>query len=148
MKCKTVIDPHREEEVIIYAHSRTPEVEDLEAYVKGLSTELLGYGDEGQIIPLRPTDVQCFVVENGKTYALTDEKKLSVRLPLYAVEALLDESMAFVKINQSCLANMKRIARFDASIGGSLMVTFQNNHRDYVSRRQLKIVKERMGIQR
>lgn len=148
MKCKTVIDPRREEEVIIYAHSRTREVEALEAYVQGLSAELLGYGDEGQIIPLRPAEVHCFVVENGKTYALTADERLAVRLPLYAVEKLLDDGAGFVKINQSCLANMRQIARFDASIGGALMVTFKNAHRDYVSRRQLKTVKERMGIQR
>jgi hypothetical protein len=28
------------------------------------------------------------------------------------------------------------------------MVTFGNGHRDYVSRRQLKTVKERMGIKK
>ena len=147
MKYKTVIDPRREEEVIIYARRRTREVEALEAYVEGMSTELLGYSDEGQILPLHPADVHCFTVENGKTYALTDTERLTVRLPLYAIEELLDGRAGFVRINQSCLANIRRIARFDASIGGALMVTFHNAHRDYVSRRQLKTVKERMGIQ-
>lgn len=146
MKHKTVIDPEREEEVVIYAHRRTREVEALEAYVDELSTELWGYGDGGQILPLHPTDIHCFVVENGKTYALTDADRLAIRLPLYAVEEQLEGDTSFVRINQSCLANIRKIARFDASIGGSLMVTFRNTHRDYVSRRQLKTVKERMGI--
>ena len=63
-------------------------------------------------------------------------------------EIMIDGSSieGFVRINQSCLGNVRRIARFDASIGGSLMVTFENGHRDYVSRRQLKTVKERMGM--
>ena len=52
----------------------------------------------------------------------------------------------FVRLNQSCLGNIRKIAHFDASIGGTLMVTFQNAHRDYVSRRQLKTVKERIGF--
>lgn len=142
MKHRTIIDPAREEEVVIYAKKHTREVAELEDYVERLETELVGYGEEGQIIPLRPAEVHCFLVEDGKVYALTDGERLSVRLPLYAVEEAVGEG--FVKLNQSCLANLRRITRFDASIGGTLMAVFENGHRDYVSRRQLKTVKERM----
>lgn len=144
MKYTTYIDPEREEEVIIYAHRRTGEIADLEAYVESLSADLTGYGRDGGIVKLRPADVHCFVAEDGKVTALTDTERLTVRLPLYAVEEMLDGS--FVRINQSCIGNIRRIARFNASIGGALMVTFQNGHRDYVSRRQLKTVKERIGF--
>ena len=144
MKHTTIIDPHREEEVVIYAGTRTREIEELERYLDRMSTELVGYGEDGQILPLRPAEVHCFIVEDGKVYALTDREKLTVRLPLYAIEEMLTED--FVRINQSCLGSIRKIARFDASIGGALMVTFGNGHRDYVSRRQLKNVKERMNI--
>lgn len=144
MKHTTFIDPNRDEEVLIYVRRRTKAVEELESFIDRMGTELMGYGADGRIIPLFPTDVHCFTVEEGKVYALTDTEKLTIRLPLYAIEEMLDES--FVKINQSCLASIRRIARFDASIGGALMVTFKNGHRDYVSRRQLKHVKERMKI--
>ena len=144
MKYTTVIDPRREEEVIIHAKKKTREIDELESYLDRMSAELMGYGEDGQIVPLRPAEVHCFIVEDGKVYALTDTGKLTVRLPLYAIEEMLSED--FVRINQSCLGNVRRIARFDASIGGSLMVTFENGHRDYVSRRQLKTVKERIGF--
>ena len=144
MKHTTFIDPNRDEEVLIYVHRRTKAVEELESFIDRMGTELMGYGEDGQIIPLLPADIHCFAVEEGKVYALTDTEKLTIRLPLYAIEEMLDES--FVKINQSCLASIRKIARFDASIGGALMVTFKNGHRDYVSRRQLKHVKERMKI--
>ena len=52
----------------------------------------------------------------------------------------------FIKINKSCIANLKKIKRFDASFGGAMQVTFKNGHTDFVSRRNLKNVKERMGI--
>ena len=146
MKYTLHIDPDREEEVVIYARARTPEVEALIGYVDRMNTELLGYGEGGQILPLHPSEVCCFTVEEGRVYALTDREKLSVRLPLYVLEDMLDED--FIRINQSCLGNIRKITRFDTSIGGSLMVTFQNKHRDYVSRRQLKAVKERMGIKK
>ena len=146
MKHTTVIDPRREEEVVIYAKQRTREIAELESYLDRLDTELVGYGESGQILPLRPAEVHCFTVEDGRVCALTDKERLTVRLPLYAIEEMLSED--FVRINQSCLGNVRRIARFDASIGGSLMVIFGNGHRDYVSRRQLKTVKERMGIKK
>ena len=144
MKHTTIIDPHHEEEVVIYAGKRTREIEELERYLDRMSTELVGYGEEGQILPLRPAEIHCFIVEDGRVCALTDREKLTVRLPLYAIEEMLTED--FVRINQSCLGSIRKIARFDASIGGALMVTFGNGHRDYVSRRQLKNVKERMHI--
>ena len=144
MKHITVIDPSREEEILIRAHRRTKEVEALEAYIESMNTELMGYGEDGQIILLCPGEVHCFTVEGGRVYALTDREKLTVRMPLYAIEEKVDKN--FVRLNQSCLGNIRKIAHFDASIGGTLMVTFQNAHRDYVSRRQLKTVKERIGF--
>ena len=144
MKHTTIIDPHREEEVVIHAKKKTKEIEELESYLDRMGAELVGYGEDGRILPLRPAEVHCFIVEDGRVCALTDREKLTVRLPLYAIEEMLTED--FVRINQSCLGSIRKIARFDASIGGALMVTFGNGHRDYVSRRQLKNVKERMHI--
>ena len=144
MKYTTIVDPSGDEEIIIHTRARTREIEALEAYADQLGKELLGYGEGGDIVPLTPDGICCFTVEDGRIYALTDTEKLAVRLPLYALEDMLGEG--FVRINQSCLGNIRKISRFNASIGGSLMVTFRNGHRDYVSRRQLKTVKERMGI--
>ena len=104
----------------------------------------MGYG-EGECIPLKPWDVQCFTVENGKVYALTAEGKWQIKRRLYQLEEILPR--AFVKINQSTLANLKQIERFDTSIAGTLKVRFKNGATDYVSRRNLKAVKERLGIQ-
>ena len=144
MKYTTIIDPSGDEEIIIHTRERTREIEALEAYIGQMGKQFLGYGEDGEIIPLCPDEICCFTVEEGKVYALTHNGRLTIRLPLYALEELLGEG--FVRINQSCLGNIREITRFDASIGGSLMVTFRCGHRDYVSRRQLKIVKERMGI--
>ena len=53
---------------------------------------------------------------------------------------------SFIKINQSCLANKKKIKKFEYTIGGSLRVVFKNGYIDYIARRELKNVKERMGL--
>lgn len=144
MKFRTVIDPSVEDEVVIYARRRTSEIDEIEAYIANISTELVGYGADGSIVKLRLSDVNCFTVDGGRVYALTDGDRFHMRRRLCAIEELLDER--FVKLNQSCVGNIGKIARFDVSFGGSLTAVFKNGYRDYVSRRQLKTVKERIGF--
>ena len=53
---------------------------------------------------------------------------------------------SFVKLNQSCLGNKHKVKCFKASIGGSLLVAFKDGYSDYISRRELKNFKIRMGL--
>ena len=46
MKCQTIIDKSREEEVLIYVHEKTAFSEEIENFVMGTSTELVGYSDK------------------------------------------------------------------------------------------------------
>ena len=142
MKCTTVIDPAREEELLIYAHERTPLVDELERLASTAPT-LIGY-DEGHIATLSPAEVCCVYTEEGRVYACTEHKKWQLRTRLYTLEAELGQS--FIRINQSCLVNRAHIVRFETAIGGALRVVLCNGYRDYVSRRQLKTVKERIGF--
>lgn len=143
MKIRTVIDPAREEEVVIYARERTPLVEEIERLVGQRDEALFGYGD-GEIVPLTLSLVECFFVADGKLYARTGEKTLRLHMRLYQLEEMLDAS--FVKINQSAIVRVGAIQCFEASVGGSLRVVLKCGWRDYISRRQLKFVKERIGL--
>lgn len=142
MKCRTFIDKEHEEEVVIYAHERNELVQSIERLAFG-STELIGY-TENEAVMLQTSEVYCFSIEGNKLYALTQNEKLQVKFRLYQVEDMLNEN--FVKINQSCIANIRKIERFDASVSGTMRVKFKNGHTDYISRRQLKNVKERLGL--
>ncbi len=143
MKCTTVIDKLREEEVIIYSHCRSAEIEKIESFVSSLGTELTGYIDR-TAVKLELNEIHFFTVDDGKVYAFTQTEKYLIRLRLYKVEEMLNQS--FVKINQSCIANIRKIKRFDAAFSGAMRITFKNGCTDYVSRRQLKTVKERIGL--
>jgi DNA-binding LytR/AlgR family response regulator len=72
------------------------------------------------------------------------EDKLLVKLRLYQLEERLDK--CFIKINQSCIANVRQISKVEATFSGALSVVFKNGYRDYISRRNLKKVKERLGV--
>lgn len=139
---KVIIDENRDEEVIVYAHSKSAIVEEIERLVSESGVDIIGYKDN-QAHKLILHKVNCFICENNRVYALTDDK-LYVRLRLYQLEERLDNS--FIKINQSCIANIKQIQRVEATFSGALSVVFKNGYRDYISRRNLKKVKERLGV--
>ena len=143
MKLKIFIDKDHEEEVIVYTRKRTELVSAIEKLINQSDMSLTGFS-ESEAVPLNAEEVFCFITENGKVYAITEKEKLLIRQRLYQLEENLSED--FLKINQSCLANIKKIARFDTSISGNLTVRFKNGYTDYVSRRNLRNIKERFGI--
>lgn len=143
MECKIIIDKEHKEEVLVYAHKRTHLTEQIERLVFDEEIELIGYKNK-EALRLDLNEVCCFLSEQNKVYALIGDDKFQLKCRLYNLEEKLSEN--FVKINQSCIANIRKIQRFSPSISGSLIVKFKNGYSDYVSRRQLKNVKERIGI--
>ncbi len=143
MKLSIFIDKEHEEEVIVYAHEKNEIVSEIERLLNSNSTELIGF-KEDMIEKLEPFEVYCFSVEGGKVYAYTENDKFHIKQRLYTLEGILPD--CFIKINQSCIANINMIKGFEAAFSGSLLVRLKNGHTDYVSRRNLKNVKERLGL--
>lgn len=143
MKYKIEINGGQREDFLISAKQESPTLEKIEALLSGSDETVFGY-TEHSMIKLDAENTYCFFIEDAKIYARTEKEKLPVKERLYRLEELFGDR--FVKINQSCLVNVSKIQKFDVSIGGSLLVILKNGYRDYVSRRQLKTVKERIGF--
>ena len=143
MKCEIIIDPVADERIVIYAKEKSVLVEEIRKIAEQSDAELFGYKDN-EIVKLNLIDVHCISVIKNKVYAFLDAEQYVLKERLYVIEERLPQS--FVKINQSCLANIKKMERFDTSVSGTLKIHFKNGHTDYVSRRQLKSIKERLGI--
>lgn len=143
MRFRFFADKEREEEVIVYAHEKTKLIEDIEKLVNENGFELIGYTDR-EAVKLDLADVYCFTVENNRIYAVCEHEKYLLKARLYQLEEKLPEN--FIRINQSCIANIRKIRKFDASFSGTLTVVFRNGYKDFVSRRNVKKVKERLGL--
>ena len=143
MKISVFIDKNREEEIAIYTHEETELIKQIKALVNDFSSQITGFKDS-EIFQLKANDIYCFTVENNKVFAITEKDKFVLKNRLYSIEQ--DLSSDFIKINKSCIANIKKIDRFDASISGTLIVKFKNGYTDYVSRRSVKAVKERLCL--
>lgn len=142
MNIKVFIDKEKEEEVLVFAHERNALVNEIERIVQENNLKLVGY-KENEASKLKLFDVNCFISENNKVFALTNEK-MQLKLRLYQIEEMLDDN--FIKINQSCIANIRQIEKVQATFSGAFQVVFRNGYCDYISRRNLKSVKERLGV--
>lgn len=143
MKCTVFIDEEHEEEVIIYSHHRSQLIDAIEALVISETEQLVGYnyrGAENLTLP----EIICFTVEDNKIYAVTEKGRFWIKSRLYQLEMGLPEH--FVRINRSSIANIRYIKRFEASFSGTLCITFKNGYKDYVSRRNVKKIKEIFNI--
>lgn len=146
MRFRVEIDPEGEEEILATVHRRTGLIDQIEALVLKEAGEdrILGY-TEDDWKELRFGDIECVMVQGDKTYAIdTGGERYRLKARLYEVERKLPDS--FFRINKSALANRERIQRFSVSFNGAVDVVFRCGYRDYVSRRCLRTIKERMEI--
>ena len=75
MKITIITDKTKDEEIIIRVHEKTELVEKIEKLVNETSDGFIGY-KENEAMMLDINDVNCFITENNKVFAMTDEKLL------------------------------------------------------------------------
>ena len=143
MNYKIFIDKEQKEEIIVYARESGDLVRKIEELLINEEFNLLGFSD-AQAIKLNIENIFCFVTEKNKVYAIYENERFKVKYRIYQLEELLPDN--FIKINQSTIANINLIEKFSASPYGTLCVKFKNGYTDYVSRRNIKKVKERFGL--
>ena len=143
MKFTVILNSEREDEVIVYAKEKNSLVKSIEDLVNGADNYFTVQNERG-IKRITEKEAYCFYIEDKKVYALTEKEKLLLKMRLYSIEEKLSED--FIKINQSTVINIKKIQRFDVSVTGTLKVIMKNGYTDYVSRRRIKNVKERLGL--
>ena len=130
-------------EIVAYAKNKNELISLIENLCYQDEHPLIGYKDD-IIKELNALEVECFFTQNEKVYALVNKEEYLVKKRLYELNDMFKDS--FIYINQGCLANLNLIDYFKASLGGNLLVVFKSGYQDYVSRRQIKNVKERIGV--
>ena len=142
VKFSVIIDENREEEIIIYAKEKNELITEIKRLILN-DSKINGY-KEREIVPFSISETEFFYADDNKVYAVTAKDEIFVKYRLYELEQILPTN--FIKINKSCIANLNAVSGFDASISGTLKVKFKSGKVDYVSRRNLKNIKERIGV--
>ena len=142
MKLNVFVDKTQEERIDIYIKEKRQLVEDIEKLISEENI-LLCYKNS-EIYKVSFSEIILLTVENEKVAVFTEKDKFFIKERLYMAEEKL--SSDFIRLNQSAIGNIRKIRKFDCSVSGTLKVTFTNGLTDYVSRRQVKAVRERLGL--
>lgn len=146
MKFKMIIDPTKDEEIVITTHAPSELTEKIQQLVQeytGTDRVAAYWEDDIQMLPF--AEIACITVIDGKTVAVDSKgKHYRLKQRLYELEAILPQS--FIRINKSAIANERRIERFAANFSGAVDAVFQGGYREYVSRRCFAEIKRRYHL--
>lgn len=115
---KLQLDRNHVEEIVATVHQRTALIDEIERLVTqdNLSEQIPGY-EEDEIVMLDLKQIDCFFVEDERTYAhCQDGKQYLIRRRLYELEKNLPGY--YERISKSAIANWPRISRFRVQLSG------------------------------
>ena len=93
------------EEVVVYAKNKNELVDAIEKLCT-IENKLMGY-EGNRIKELNYLEIECFISQDDKIYALINNSKYLIKRRLYELYENYQET--FVYINQGCLANINKI---------------------------------------
>lgn len=143
---KLQLDRNHVEEIVATVHQRTALIDEIERLVTqdDLSEQILGY-EEDEIVILDLKQIDCFFVEDERTYAhCQDGKQYLIRRRLYELEKNLPGY--YERISKSAIANWPRISRFRVQLSGAVDAVFKSGYTECISRRCFAELKRRYGL--
>lgn len=146
MKVEIKLDPNLEEtKVTIYTPKIDEEVLSIEERLNKSKSQILSGFSDDKLVVIDPENIIRVYSYDGKVFVITESREYTVRLTLYETKDRLDKNK-FVKISRSDIINIKKVKNFDLSFVGTISVEMVNGDLVYVSRRNLKAVKELLGV--
>ncbi len=143
---RLLIDREKPEEITATVHQRTALIDEIEGLVlrNSMADQIPGYAED-EILMLNIAQVECFLVEDERTYGVySDGKRYLVRKRLYELEQTLPGN--FERISKSALANWKQIVKFKVQLSGAVDAVFKSGHVECISRRCFAELKRRYGL--
>ena len=143
---KLQLDRNHEEEIVATVHQRTPLIDEIERLVMqdNLTDQIPGY-EEDEIIMLNLQEIDCFFVEDERTYAhCQDGRQYLIKKRLYELEKTL--LGYYERISKSAIANWPNIGRFRVQLSGAVDAVFKSGYTECISRRCFAELKRRYGL--
>ena len=133
------------EQLTITAPCMTEEISRILSICNKSGTSSLAAKKDDKIVLVDTDDIYRVYAEGRVVIAKTEKCEYRLTMRLYEVEEQLTNTN-FVRISKSELVNLKKVDYFETSFSGTLRVVFKNEDASFVSRRQVKSIKERLGV--
>ncbi|MGY4688687.1 LytTR family DNA-binding domain-containing protein [Salibacterium sp. K-3] len=144
MKIRVEIDEELEKkEVLIRSHVWDEEVEQLLGRLKEQERVYFAGMDGEKRHIFRAPDIIYLYTFEKTVMAKTKEGTFQMKERLYELEDQLPAGQ-FARLSKSVIANLDELKQFEASFSGSLCVYFRTGEKEYVSRKYVNSIKEKI----
>ena len=145
MKVKINIDKAvSETSVTIHAKEMSKDVENIVNIINNASDANLVCYKNNLIYFIEKEDAVRFYIYDNVVTVETMKDTYVVKSRLKLLEEVLGNS--FIRISSSEIVNINYISHVDLSDRGTIKIIFKNSEFTYASRRNVKLIKERLGI--
>ena len=131
--------------VEIHCREVTSETERLERYI-GRFDERLQATSEGNTYNVQIDEILYIESVDKKTFLYTTGHVLQTEKRLYELEELLDEK-TFFRASKSVIVNLNKITKLKPEVTRNILATLTNGEVIVISRRNVKAIKELIGLE-
>jgi len=131
--------------VEIHCREVTSETERLERYISRFD-ERLQATSEGNTYNVQLDEILYIESVDKKTFLYTTGHVLQTEKRLYELEELLDEK-TFFRASKSVIVNLNKITKLKPEVTRNILATLTNGEVIVISRRNVKALKELIGLE-
>ena len=131
--------------VEIHCREVTSETERLERYISRFD-ERLQATSEGNTYNVQIDEILYIESVDKKTFLYTTGHVLQTEKRLYELEELLDEK-TFCRASKSGIVNLNKITKLKPEVTRNILATLTNGEVIVISRRNVKALKELIGLE-
>jgi DNA-binding LytR/AlgR family response regulator len=131
--------------VEIHCREVTSETERLERYISRFD-ERLQATSEGNTYNVQIDEILYIESVDKKTFLYTTGHVLKTEKRLYELEKLLDEK-TFFRASKSVIVNLNKITKLKPEVTRNILATLTNGEVIVISRRNVKALKELIGVE-
>lgn len=131
-------------ELVIHAAARDAQVEELiQSLIVPEPVRLTAYGQDNCPTVIDEKDI-IFVSSDGKSAQIvTAHGRYRAKQSLQNMEEILDGD--FFRVSRFEIINLKKVRKYDFTIGGTLRIEFDNGMETWASRRYIPDIKENLS---
>lgn len=114
-------------------------IDKLIQYIKEFERTKIVETKENERKTIETKDILYFYSDKKYNYCRTKEAEFKIKSKLYELEKM---DVDFLRISKSCVINLQKVKQFDLSETGKIVVKFDGNLEQQVSRRKIRDVME------
>ena len=123
--------------ISIEVAENTEKLERIIEYIKEFNKRKIVVYDGYNMIQINIDDIMYFYSDGNYNFCKTKDREYRVKSKLYEIDK---KSNDFLRISKGCIINIKQVKSFDIGENRNIIVRFNDDSEQFVSRRKIKEV--------